>query len=325
MTVLSVNPNPAIDRIAVVDFARGGTLKPIRTFEWPGGSGVHAAHVAQQLGARSEVLTIIGGDYGQRFVKLAQSHGLVVHSVENSAETRSTFTLLDVHDGNICDVAEYGGVADEGVAQELIRNFESLVRDSNVCVMSGSLLAGLPDHTYARMVEIANNMGVPTIVDATGQALLAVARTRVFLLKASLEELCRDGVMDAGVTAESVVNRASEWVASGVANVCVSLGSSGLLWVSSTGFALLAAESVKPYNTVGCGDAFVGAIAASVDSGATPADCLARGVAAATANLAYDAPGHCTLDDVNRLVQSVHWEIDNASATSRAIAHSRPK
>lgn len=325
MTIVCVNPNPAVDRVAVVDFARGGTLRPIRSFEWPGGSGVHAAHVAQQLGASTEVVAPVGGDYGRRFLELARSHALVVRLVANTAETRSTFSLLDVREGNICDVAEFGGAADEGVGDALVREFESAVGRANVCVLSGSLLEGLPADTYARMVEICHRSDVPVIVDATGDALLAVTRTPVFLLKASLEELARDGVLGAEGTAAAVLDRTAQWLAAGVSNVCVSLGSAGLVWASSDGVALLAADRVAPYNTIGCGDALVGAVAAALDHGRSLADGLAMGVAAATANLSYDAPGHCTMNDVRRLLPSVRCEVRDESAVARAIAESRPK
>jgi fructose-1-phosphate kinase PfkB-like protein len=147
----------------------------------------------------------------------------------------------------------------------------------------------------------------------------------VFLLKASLEELARDGLLGADATAAVVLDRASQWLTAGVSNVCVSLGSAGLVWMSADGIALLAAEPVTPFNTIGCGDALVGAVAAALDSGRSVGDALVTGVAAATANLAYDAPGHCTMDDVSRLSPSVRCDVGDEAAVVRAIAESRPK
>lgn len=325
MTVLCVNPNPAVDRVAVVRFARGGTLRPIRSFEWPGGSGVHAAHVARQLGASVEVLAPVGGDYGQRFTELAKTHSIGVHAIANTAETRGTFTVLDVDEGNVCDIAELGGIADPGVDEALFAQFERLVEDAGVCVLSGSLLENLPVDMYARMVRASYAKGVPAIVDATGEALLAVTNAPVFLLKASLEELARDNVLRSGLPAQAVLDRAREWVASGVTNVCLSLGSAGLIWVSSDGVALLASGQVKPYNTVGCGDALIGAVAASINAGQSLMESLVKGVAAATANLAYDQPGHCTQADVLRLSGSVALSFGDEEAVCRAIMESRPK
>jgi fructose-1-phosphate kinase PfkB-like protein len=303
VTVLCVNPNPAVDRVAVVGFDRGRTLRPVRSFEWPGGSGVHAAHVARQLGSSAEVIAAVGGAYGRR----------------------STFSLLDIDEGNVCDVAEHGGPADDGLGEALVHEFSSRAGNMSVCVLSGSLPAGLPADIYAQMAEIAHTNGVPTVVDATGDALLAVVGAPVLLLKASLEELVRDGVMGQEATAEVVLDRANAWVASGALNVCVSLGSAGLLWVSSHGASMLAAAPARAYNTIGCGDALVGAVAAAVDDGESVASSLVRGIAAATANLAYDAPGHCTAEDVAQLSESVSCEIVDERTLGRAIALSRPK
>lgn len=325
MTVLCVNPNPAIDRVAVVDFVRGGTLRPVRSFEWPGGSGVHAAHVAHQLGAAAEVITILGGEYGNRFIQLATSHGILVRPVWNTVETRSTYTLLDAHEGNVCDVAEFGGIADDGVLEAVLAEFGRQVGRASICVLSGSLLKGLPSDLYAQMVTIAEDQNVPVIVDATGEALLSTTQTPVFLLKASLEELVRDHVLTDRVSAEEVMSQVIRWLAGGVRNVCLSLGSAGLLWASPASTILVSAEPAEPFNTVGCGDALVGAVSAALHQGVTLGTAMEWGVAAATANLAYDAPGHCTLDDVRRLLPSMRSEVANDSTIARALAASRRK
>lgn len=325
MTVLCVNPNPAVDRVAVVNFKRGGMLRPIRSFEWPGGSGVHAAHVAKQLGSDVDVLAVVGGDYGKRFMKLAESHNLLVHSILNSAETRSTFTLLDYKHGNICDIAEFGGEADPSVAENLLEEFEKRVHDYNVCVLSGSLLKKIPNNLYATMSKLARKKNVPVVIDATGDAVLAATEGSVFLVKSSLEELTRDGVFREGIDTAAVLDRVSKWLANGVENVCVSLGSSGLMWASKDGIMLLAAAPQEPYNTVGCGDSLVGALASALDSGKDLRAALVLGVAAATANLAYDAPGHCTSEDVAKLLSSVTVEVGTEESISNAISASRPK
>lgn len=325
MTVLCVNPNPAVDRVAVVNFSRGGMLRPIRSFEWPGGSGVHAAHVANQLGSKVEILAVVGGDYGLRFKNLAESHKLKVHAIENSAETRSTFTLLDAEDGNICDIAEYGGKADSGVAKNLLAEFESIIQNHRVCVLSGSLLKNLPSDLYASMSRIARDASVPVIIDATGEALLATTKSPVFLVKASLEELTRDGVIGNNFDSAQVLKQVGHWLTNGVENVCVSLGSAGLMWGSADGIKLLMASPQKPYNTVGCGDTMVGAVAAAIDKGKSIAEALVDGVAAATANLSYDAPGHCTGEDVAKLISSVKIENGTEGAVHEAILASRPK
>ena len=325
MTVLCVNPNPAIDRVAVVDFVRGGTLRPLRSFEWPGGSGVHAAHVAHRLGAPAEVIVIVGGDYGKRFVQLATSHGIVVHPVWNSGETRTTYTLLDVAEGNVCDVAEFGGVADEGVLEAVLAEFDRQVGHASICVLSVSLLKGLPHDLYGQMVTIAERRNVPVIVDATGEALLSTTQTPVFLLKASLEELVRDHVLLDEGSASEVMSQVSRWLAGGVRNVCLSLGSAGVLWASPQSTILVSAEPAEPFNTVGCGDALVGAVSAAIHQGLALGEAMEWGVAAATANLAYDAPGDCTVEDVRRLLPSIRSEIADDSAITRAVAASRPK
>jgi len=277
------------------------------------------------LGSQVNVLTVLGGDYGQRFIGLAEKNQLNIYAIWNSKETRGTYTLIDAEQGNICDIAEFGGEADPGTTEALMDAFGSEIQKHNVAILSGSLLPNLPVDLYKRMAILAGGASIPIIIDATGEALLAATRVPVFILKASLEELSRDGVLDGHAETSDVLEGIPEWLGNGVKNVCVSLGSSGVLWASHEGMKLINADNVQPWHTVGCGDSLVGAIAAELDRGLQVEEALVSGVSAATANLAYAEPGHCTADDVRRLRQSVKVELGTFEIVDRAISTSRPK
>lgn len=93
--ILVVNPNPAVDKVAVVDFIAGSTLRPRRVFEWPGGSGLHAGHVARRLGCEVEVVAPVGGLQGERFARLVREHGMKLWAVPVESETPGTYSVLD--------------------------------------------------------------------------------------------------------------------------------------------------------------------------------------------------------------------------------------
>lgn len=295
--LLVCNPNPAVDRVSVVDYRRGSTLRPIRHFEWAGGSGVHSAHVARRLGTPATVVAFVGGDYGRRFRQLVRDQAGELHAVESDAETRGTYSLLDRHDGNVVDVAELGHPHDPRLAADLLDVFEGLLGDAELVVSSGSVPPGIPPSLHRDVVRRATARGVRSIVDLTGAALLDAVAAGPWMLKSSLEELRRDGVMEVGDRHE--LTTAREWLDAGTEHVCVSLAERGTLWVSAEGVRRIWVNGpVTAYNSIGAGDTLVGATAARSIQGDDVGEALAWGVAAATVNLAYDEPGECRFDEV---------------------------
>lgn len=315
--LLVVCPAPAVDRVAVVDFAPRTTLRPLRSFEWPGGSGVHAAHVAHQLGVEVEVIGFVGGLYGERFKELVRDHGLALTALASSAETRSTFTLVDRVQGNLFDCAVPGREPSHGSELRLLEAVEGALPRADLLVVSGSLPVGVPETVHPALVALARKHGVRVVADLTGTALVAALGARPWLVKPSLEELQRDGVTSG--RGRDVVGLAQSWVAGGTEHVCVSLGAHGVLWASADGCRRIGIAPASAYNTVGCGDTLVGALAATVLKGDDVELALRRGVAAATANLARDEPGHCRPDEVKELLPRTFVEELDAAGLDRLL------
>lgn len=319
--LLVVCPAPAVDRVAVVDFAPRRTLRPLRSFEWPGGSGVHAAHVAHQLGADVEVVGFVGGMYGERFSELVRNHGLTLTALASSVETRSTFTLIDRMQGNLFDCAVSGREPSDRSGSRLLEAVEAALPRADLLVVSGSLPLGVPETVHGDLVALAREHGVRVVADLTGTALVAALGARPWLVKPSLEELQRDGVTSG--RGPDVVELAQSWVADGTEHVCVSLGAVGVLWVSASGCRRIGIAPARAYNTVGCGDTVVGALAAKVLEGEAVELALRQAVAAATANLARDEPGHCTPQEVTELLPETFVEDLDGAGLDRLLKAER--
>ena len=102
--------------------------------------------------------------------------------------------------------------------------------------------------------------------------------------------------------------------------MCVSLAEHGLLWVSDEAPDHLAAPAVAAFNSIGCGDTLVGATAATYERVGDVATALRAGVAAATANLGHDAPGHCEPHEVDALAPLVTDELIDEQGIERLLA-----
>src|SRR3954454_4955053 len=153
--LLVINPNMALDRVAVTRFREGTTLRPIRFSLWAGGSGTHAAYVARLLGAEVCVVGFVGGHTGALLREQVTAQEIRSDLVEIAGETRQTFSLLDEERGSICDVAEYGPV----VSAEDVRRLEGVaarrIPEARMVIVSGSLPEGCPAELPAKLVATA--------------------------------------------------------------------------------------------------------------------------------------------------------------------------
>ena len=302
--ILVVNPNPALDRVAVVNFREKSTLRPIRFSIWAGGSGTHAGYVAHLLGQPVTVVAFTGGHTGALFEAQAQRQGLNLDCVRVDGETRQTYTLLDANTGHICDVPEPGPVVTRTQAQSFVATVQKHLPDADLMILSGSIPPGCPSDLPGTLIAAAREAGVACIADVTGKMLLDVLPARPWLIKPSRTELA-DMLERTEVTLEDARIHAEKWRSAGAENVCISLDASGLLWASDHGMTCFTAPRVSPFNSVGCGDTLVGATAAAYVQHHDLGKALMIGIAAAAANITYDAPGYATQDDIARLVDQV--------------------
>lgn len=303
--ILAINPNPALDRVAVLRFDVGRTLRPLRFLLWPGGSGIHAARVARELGASVQILGFAGGHTGALLNDLLRAHDLPATLLPACGETRQTYSILDPIRGNICDIAEEGPAVDTEGVQTFLDAMRREIAHTELVIFSGSLPADCPPDLPAVVIDEARGAGIRTIVDLAGQPLTTAVTAQPWLIKPSLEEIENEAGEYVG--AADLLALGEAWLGAGVENACISLGRPGVLWLSATGRQLVTtAANVEPYNSIGCGDTFVGATAASYLRSHSLPTALREGVAAATANLGYDQPGYCTVDDIAALLPVTH-------------------
>jgi 1-phosphofructokinase family hexose kinase len=296
--IVTVSQNIALDRVVVVrGFQPGQQSRALFGFTQPGGSGVHASLIIQKLGGQTVALGLIGGLTGEMWRRDADARSLRYDMVPIQDDTRLSYCLVDLDQGSVVESVEAGPHVDETALSHLLQLLESHLADADLLVVSGSLPVGLPVDSYAQMIRMAHNYEVPTLADIYGDPLQAAAQQTPWLIKPNLTEFQNLLGRDA-TSLEEHAEAARRLRGAVAANIALSMGQSGMLLTTPEGQWLLEAPDERMHlpdgpaiNTIGCGDALVGALAQHyVESG----DLLlgARmGIAAAHANLAtYGVP-----------------------------------
>lgn len=278
--IVTITPNPALDMTYAVHGINLGESHRVSTGRVrAGGKGVNVARVVRQQGYPVIAITSIGGEQKNLFAADLAAAEIDARFVAVSVPTRRSIAIVDDVRRETTVLNERGEELDAAESRLLLAELGALLDsaggdDPVHCVTgSGSLPPGMPDTFYADLVRAAKTHGIPSVIDATGNALLRAAEAGATVLKPNLAELSEaTGETEPRAGARRLLD-------AGATLVFVSLGEGGLLAMADV--ALWHAELPQvDGNPTGAGDAAVAAIATAIADGISDPVAILRRAAA---------------------------------------------
>jgi tagatose 6-phosphate kinase len=301
--LLCITPSPAIDRTAyVANITAGEVLRPHDLVVLPGGKGVNAARAATRLGGRVITTGIAGGHAGRWIVDALAEEGLSPNWSFAASESRSTYVTV-ADDGESVMVYERPTLATDPEFEAFLALLGAdLLPRSGRAIVAGSVPAGVGASAYGMIVDACREAGVPLLVDASGDGLLAALDHRPDLAKVGRVEVIEAGLIAADDSAE-VAARAL--VAAGARLAIVTDGASGVAAADADTDWSVGVPVLDAVNAVGSGDAFNAALSLALLDEMSVEAALARGVAAGSANALALGAGMLDPDVARRLEDDV--------------------
>lgn len=137
----------------------------------------------------------------------------------------------------------------------------------------------IPLPTVYAAIDFGNEHGIPVLLNpapaSTELDLDYACRCDYFVPNETELEILTG--MPVG-NEEEIANAASSLLAKGLKNLIVTLGDKGALWMHGDERVHVDAPTVKPVDTTGAGDAFIGCFAAQLAAGHAVADAIAEAV-----------------------------------------------
>ena len=280
--IVTVTPNPSVDRTLEVDrLRRGRVLRATAARTDAGGKGVNVARALVANGVPACAVVPLGGPDGRLLAALLNEAAISYRAVPVPTATRSNVTISEAG-GRVTKVNAPGEPLPPEAIDRLVATATAELGEAAWLVGCGSLPAGAPDDLFAVLAARARDAGVRMAVDTSGAPLAAAVDAGVDLLKPNLAELV-ELVGSPLHTLDDVVSAAAELRTRGVAAVVVSLGSSGAVLVDGAEPVLAAPPPVAARSDVGAGDTL---LAGFLAAGARGPDALRTGVAWAAAAVA---------------------------------------
>ncbi|MBT2382274.1 1-phosphofructokinase family hexose kinase [Streptomyces sp. ISL-11] len=256
--------------------------------ERAGGKGLNVARVLGALRYDTVVTGFVGGVTGETVRRLLaeSAPGVLADAlVPIGGATRRTVGVVDAATGDTTQLNEPGP---DVTAEEWARFTDAYARllpEARVVALCGSLPPGVPVGAYAYLVRKARVLGVPVLLDTSGEPLRRGVAARPDLVKPNIDEL-------AALTGSTEPLRAAlDTRRRGAHAVATSLGPAGMLAVTPDGMWRATPPRRIAGNPTGAGDSAVAGLLTGWVDGLSWPDRITRAVALSAATVLAPAAG----------------------------------
>jgi 1-phosphofructokinase family hexose kinase len=316
--ILTVTLNAAIDRtVAVPNIRLGQRHRAVESRTVAGGKGVNVARALTLLGKPVIATGFAGGATGSRVIELLSEEHILNDFIRIGGESRTNLAVIDPTSGMQTEINERGPEIGDAEVERLLERLLYLAQGASICVLAGSLPAGVDADLYARLITELRALGVTTVLDTDGEPMRIGLRGEPNVVapnESEAEEAVGHEFNDADDLAlglRSLVEMGAREAILTRPDGCVAIVGENAERASYEARI----EPLDPVATVGSGDAFLAGYVAARYSGSSPRDCLAYGVACGAESTQHFGAGTLDPREVDRLLPRVEVaELASAAA-----------
>lgn len=304
--ILTVTPNPCVDKTVFVDELRvGAFMRSPRCTCIPGGKGTNVSRAVKNLGRDTRALVVVGGHPGAHVVEMIERQdGVECVPVWVGDQTRTITTVLEEKIRRQTAFFEPGPRVTPEEERKIEEIFCSALAGARVVTFNGAVPDPAISGIYTRLIRHAADAGAVTVLDSHGPELGRGLDAAPFMCKPNIAEA--EELVGYPLDTEKARLSAVDWFhTKGVKLVVLSLGKGGA--IVSDGAARLRAvpPEIKEVNPVGSGDALVAGFAIGLMEGMSLHDTSRLAIAAGAANAMSWDIGHFDRSQVEKLSSQV--------------------
>ena len=273
--VATITLNAAYDLVGHLKRIELGEVNTVETLGlFPAGKGINVAQVLKDLGVDVTVGGFLGEDNQGDFVTLFDKLGLQDKFQRVPGRTRINVKITET-DADVTDLNFLGYDISDSAWQQFVADSLAYCQSFDIVAVCGSLPRGVTPDLFADWLKQLHQAGIKVVLDSSNAALTAGLNAKPWLVKPNHREL------EAWVgytlnSLEEIVSAAKKLKAQGIANVIISMGAQGSVWLSDE--AVIQAQPPKCENvvsTVGAGDSMVAGLIYGLINDLPPKDTLA--------------------------------------------------
>ena len=304
MLILTLTINPSVDRNIQVDrLVFEDRAYILSRSDSAGGRGMNASRVLHSYGAKTLAIVTSGGTNGERLEKLAAKSGFPVKVVKIASDIRVNLTITDKQ-GLTIKLNELGPPITSEELRSIEKAVESRLETATWLMLCGSIPPGVPTDFYTKLIRLARDRKVKTLLDTDGDALLhgiEAGPSVVSPNQAEAERLLNRAL----ITRAQFMDAALRIKAMGAESVIMSLGSRGAVATDGNQLLEVIPPRVDAVSPLGAGDALAAAFVWAASKKKDFADCVRWAVAAGTASARLPGLVFATLEQTKEVYKVV--------------------
>jgi 1-phosphofructokinase family hexose kinase len=238
--------------------------------------------VLASFGANTLAITVSGGPNGDKMQQLLTTAGFPFEAVPIASEIRTNLTISD-QQGLTVKLNEPGPTITDKESAHLEQVVASHLNGASWLMLCGSLPPGTTPQLYCRLVRVAQQQGVKTLLDTDGDALLHALEVGPTIVKPNQQEAERL-LNRALITRAHFFEAVTRIKGMGAEAVMLSLGARGVVAASDEGVIEAIPPRVEALCPIGAGDASAAAFAWAAENSKPFNECVRWAVAAGTAS-----------------------------------------
>ena len=255
--VATITLNAAYDLVGRLKRIELGEVNTVETLGlFPAGKGINVAKVLNDLGVEVAVGGFLGEDNQGDFEHMFRITGLQDKFQRVTGKTRINVKITET-EADVTDLNFLGYQISAEDWQKFVADSLDYCKEFDIVAVCGSLPRGVTPELFADWLLQLHQAGVKVVLDSSNAALTAGLKANPWLVKPNHREL-ESWVGHSLPTLNDIIVAAKKLKAQGIANVIVSMGANGSLWLSDN--AVVQAQPPKCENvvsTVGAGDSMV--------------------------------------------------------------------
>jgi len=308
--IIALTINPSIDRTVMVDrLVFEDRAYILSRSDSAGGRGINASCVLHSFGAKTLAIVPSGGPAGEKFTKLLAKWDFPVKVVPIQKEIRTNLTIVD-RQGLTIKLNEQGPVITAAELARVEKAVESSLDQATWLMLCGSVPPGIPGHFYTKLIRLACDRNVKTLLDTDGDALLhgvEASPTVVTPNQPEAERLLNRAL----ITRAHFIEAATRIKAMGPDSVLLSLGGRGVIAVNENQLLEAIPPRIDAVSPIGAGDALAAAYVWAMTKKKDFAESVRWAVAAGTASAKLPGVQFPDLSQTKEIYKSV--EVRKAS------------
>ena len=273
--VATITLNAAYDLVGRLSRIEIGEVTTVETLGiFPAGKGINVAKVLKDLSVEVAVGGFLGEDNVGDFETLFKKQGLEDKFHRVAGKTRINVKITET-EADVTDLNFLGYQITPEAWQQFTADSLAYCQNFGIVAVCGSLPRGVSPEFFADWLNQLHQAGVKVVLDSSNAALTAGLKAHPWLVKPNHREL-EAWIGHPLNSLDEIIAAAKKLKAEGIANVIISMGANGSLWLSDQ--AVIQAQPPKCENvvsTVGAGDSMVAGLIYGIEKGLSQAETLA--------------------------------------------------